>query len=266
MTPPGTIAGRAPAGTTVPRRRSGPAAATRPAPSRGARPARPAAGPAARTSRPAPGRQSGPARIARGILDAPLLDRLVRGSGWIPLVAVGLMGIVFMQVSMLKLNTGVGNAVASAATLERQNAELRNQVSALESNERIEGVARRMGMVVPAAGSFRYVTARPGHTDAREAARGITAPAPVEPGSVVTAQQQQAAAAQGTAPATTTTTPPAAQAAPAPAAQTTTPPPAATPAPAPAPTPAPAPAPAAAATGGTGATAAPTTPEAPAQG
>lgn len=205
MTPPTAVAGTS--GTTLPRRRS--------APARPARPARPAAP-------RVPRRQPGPARLVQGVLDAPLLDRLVRGSGWIPLVALGLMGIVFMQVSMLKLNAGIGRAVQTSATLERQNSELRNQVSRLDGNARIEGVARRSGMVVPAAGSFRYVTARPGRTDAREAARGISAPAPVQPGS---AQQTQQTATPTTATPTT--------AAPAPAATPT-----ATPSPTPTPTPA----------------------------
>ena len=170
MTPPTAVAGRR-TGSTLPRRTSG---ATRTAPPRARAAERP---PRERPQTPAP------ARIVRGVLDAPLLDRLVRGSGWIPLVAAGLMGIVFMQVSMLKLNAGIGRAVQTAATLERQNSELRRQVSGLDGNQRIESIARRQGLVVPAAGSFRYVTARPGRTDAREAARGITPPDPVQPGS-----------------------------------------------------------------------------------
>ena len=69
------------------------------------------------------------------------------------------MGIVFMQVSMLKLNAGIGRAVQSAATLERQNANLRAAVSGMESGTRIDGAARHLGMVVPADGSTHYVTA-----------------------------------------------------------------------------------------------------------
>lgn len=208
MTPPPAVADAA---GTLPRRRSVPPRTEPRSRSRSV----PAGAP-----RRAPSRPPAPARIVQGVLDAPLLDRLVRGSGWIPLVAVGLMGIVFMQVSMLKLNAGIGRAVTTADTLERQNSELRSQVSRLDGNARIESAARRAGMVVPSAGSFRYVTARPGRTDAREAARGIAPPSPVQPGSTPTAQQQATAGA--TAPAAATTTAPETPATP-PAAQTTTP-------------------------------------------
>src|SRR4051794_14145288 len=43
------------------------------------------------------------ARTGARIGDARVLDRLVRGRAWIAIVAAGLMGIVFMQVSMLQL-------------------------------------------------------------------------------------------------------------------------------------------------------------------
>jgi len=184
VTPPATIADRtrvAGTRTTVPRRSA----------------ARPAAQPQPRRLRaPHP-------RVAerlRALPDAPWLDRLVRGSGWIPLVALGLLGIVFMQVTMLKLNAGIGRAVETAATLERQNGELRDQVSRLDSGERIEAVARKLGMVVPAAGSQRYVTVRPGRTDARAAARNVTRPDPVQPGSTLPAKQAAAAPAEQAAP------------------------------------------------------------------
>ncbi len=60
---------------------------------------------------------------------------------------------------MLKLNAGIGRAVQSAATLERQNASLRATVSSMESGTRIDAAARHLGMVVPADGSTHYVTA-----------------------------------------------------------------------------------------------------------
>jgi hypothetical protein len=94
----------------------------------------------------------------RALADSRLLDRLIRGRLWIPIVAAGLMGIVFMQVSMLKLNAGIGRAVQSAATLERQNTNLRAAVSGMESGTRIDAAARQLGMVVPVDGSTHYVT------------------------------------------------------------------------------------------------------------
>ena len=102
--------------------------------------------------------------------DARLLDRLVRGRAWIALIAVGLMGIVFMQVSLLKLNAGIGRAVTAADTFERQNSSLREDISKLDSGERIQAVAAKLGMVMPAAGDVHYLDGR-GADGARAAAR-----------------------------------------------------------------------------------------------
>lgn len=169
----------------------------------------------------APRRVSGPARpgrplrrtnprgarmadLAVRIGDARLLDRLVRGRAWIAIVAVGLLGIVFMQVSMLKLNAGVGRAVTAADTLERQNATLRGQIAALSSEERIQSVAAGLGMSMPGAGDVHYLDARA--ADARKAARSITEPAPVAPVAPVTpaAQPTDAAAQPEASPQATT--------------------------------------------------------------
>ena len=111
----------------------------------------------------------------RALADSRFLDRLIRGRLWIPIVAAGLMGIVFMQVSMLKLNAGIGRAVQSAATLERQNANMRAAVSGMESGTRIDAAARRLGMVVPVDGSTHYVTAATRGLAATAASRMIAA-------------------------------------------------------------------------------------------
>jgi cell division protein FtsL len=133
--------------------------------------------------------------------DARLLDRLVRGRSWIALVAIGLIGIVFMQVSLLKLNAGISRAVTAADTLERQNSNLRADISNLDSGERIQQVAAKLGMITPAAGDVHYLDAR--QADGARAAASIKPPAPV------------AASTIQTAPATTTTTPAATTATPA---------------------------------------------------
>ncbi|MCW3048767.1 MAG: hypothetical protein JWO74_3051, partial [Solirubrobacterales bacterium] len=116
------------------------------------------------------------ARRLRALPDTRLLDRLVRGRAWIGLVAVALMGIVFMQVSMLQLNAGIGRAVTSADTLDRENSTLRAQISQLDSGEQIQKVATQLGMVMPAAGDVRFLDAR--QADGARAAANITAPAP----------------------------------------------------------------------------------------
>jgi hypothetical protein len=155
MTPPAaTAAGRAlprPVAPRAPRRVSGPAA-------------RPRRGADAPRTRRATTPAADPFILralhrSRALADSRFLDRLIRGRLWIPIVAAGLMGIVFMQVSMLKLNAGIGRAVQSAATLERQNTNLRAAVSGMESGTRIDAAARQLGMVVPADGSTHYVTA-----------------------------------------------------------------------------------------------------------
>jgi hypothetical protein len=182
------------------------------------------------------------ARRAVTLHDAPVLDRLIRGRAWIPIVAVGLMGLVFLQVSLLKLNTGIGRAVQSAGTLERQNAGLRGQVSLMDSGQRVQDVAAERGMVLPAAGQVHYLHA--GKASAAGAAQAVTAPDPVaqQPvgaaasstaaGGIVTGKPEPAGAA-ATAPvqtpaatggaATPTTTPGAATGSPAPATSTATP-------------------------------------------
>jgi hypothetical protein len=178
MTPPAATA----AGRALPRGRVGPIP----------RAPRRVSGPAARPRRGADGR-AGRARSAapandpfilralhrtRALADSRFLDRLIRGRLWIPLVAAGLMGIVFMQVSMLKLNAGIGRAVQSAATLEGQNTNLRAAVSGMESGTRIDAAARHLGMVVPADGSAHYVSAAAAGGLAATAARRMTAADP----------------------------------------------------------------------------------------
>jgi cell division protein FtsL len=182
-----------------------PAAATKPHPARPAR-SRTAQRPPRRVSGPAGGRRAGTrpvapptrggavtvapplalrlARAAARIGDARFLDRLVRGRAWIALVAIGLMGIVFMQVSMLRLNAGISRAVTSAETLNRQNASLRGEISKLDSGERIADSAGALGMSLPPAGSVNYLDAR--KANGREAARGIHPPKPVKTAAATT--------------------------------------------------------------------------------
>jgi hypothetical protein len=216
-------------------------------------------GPAQRGGRVAPPRANAGAvavtpplgvRLARTggrIVDARFLDRLLRGRVWIALLALGLMGIVFIQVSMLRLNAGISRAITSAETLHRQNATLRGDLSKLDASERIADAAKSFGMIQPAAGSVNYLDARKANGAA--AARGIHKPKPPKTATATAAATTTAAPAatttQAPAPvvqqqtataAPTTTTPPAttqAQAAttPAPVQQTTTPAPTTTTAP-----------------------------------
>jgi cell division protein FtsL len=101
----------------------------------------------------------------RALPDHRLVDRLLRGRAWIWLIGIMLGGIVAMQVSLLKLNTGISNAVTTSATLERVNADLETEVARLSSGERIQRTAAEEGMVAPAAGDVGYLTARPGRDE-----------------------------------------------------------------------------------------------------
>ena len=163
-----------------------------------------------------------PARIGTGVFDriralpdARLLDRLIRSQAWIWLIGLGLGGIVFMQVWMLKLNSGISRAVESSATLERQNADLEAEIAKLSSGERIQELALRRGMLAPDAGTVKYLRVRPG-TDAERALVRMTAPSEaaqqlmasrgVLPGALPPAPAQAAAPVTAPAPAAATTT------------------------------------------------------------
>jgi cell division protein FtsL len=158
-------------------------------------------------------------RRAAAMPDARFLDRLVRGRGWIAVIAVALIGLVFLQVSLLRLNTGIGRAVTAASTLERQNAQIRMEVAKLDSGERIQLVAEKLGLVMPGADRVHYVRATP--ADGTHAARSITAPDPVaqQAATATAATATQAAApATQTAPVAASTAAPATPTAAAPAA------------------------------------------------
>jgi cell division protein FtsB len=111
----------------------------------------------------------------RALPDHRLLDTLLRSRAWIWLLGIGLGGIVAMQVSLLKMNAGIGTAVQASAELEHQNAALQEQVAELSSGDRISSAAGALGLVMPGAGAVDYLDSRPG-VDARRAAENMTAP------------------------------------------------------------------------------------------
>jgi cell division protein FtsL len=143
-------------GATLPRRISGPIARPRAVPV----PPRPVTGVFDRI---------------KALPDHRVIDRLLRGRVWICFIGVALMGIVAMQVSMLKLNSGISRAVETTATLERQNSDMEASIARLASGERIRAAADTGGMVTPAAGEVHYLRVR-GGIDGRLAARRMRAP------------------------------------------------------------------------------------------
>ena len=167
---------RARSAPSVPRRISGPVRA---------RPARP---------RPvSPGARA--AHFIRALPDHPLLDRLVRGRAWIPVLGVMLAGIVAMQVEVLKLNASMGRSIALASSLQMRNELLRTSVSSLSDAQRIERLATRMGMVMPGPTAVDFLR---GPASAAQAVAGIHTPDAAMFDSALQASAVQAGAASGT--------------------------------------------------------------------
>src|ERR687894_2554393 len=88
----------------------------------------------------------------RALPEHRVVDRLLRGRAWIWLIGLMLGGIVAMQVSLLKLNSGISASVEQAATLERRNAALEAGIARLSSGDRVRVAATQEGMVQPLPG------------------------------------------------------------------------------------------------------------------
>lgn len=169
------------------------AAAIRPAPRRG----RAAAAPK-RVLRVVPRDGARPAALGSG-----LVDRLLRGRAWIAFIGALLVGVVFLNVSLLEINRGITEKADKIAALKRANGQKRVEVAELASSERIQQAATDLGFLLPAPGDVTYLRATPSR-DAKRAAQTIVPPT-----------QQQQAAAQPTAQAPAATEPvPAAEQAP----------------------------------------------------
>jgi hypothetical protein len=168
-----------PAGPAAPRRVSGP---TRPAagrtPARSATSRAPARSATSRApARSASGRTPArPRRIStsvrqplgaraiafvKSLPDHQLLDRVVRGRAWIPILGVLLAGIVAMQVEVLKLGAGIGRSIERGTQLQSRNELLRASVATLADDQRIERLAAGMGMVMPAPSSVSFLSLKP---------------------------------------------------------------------------------------------------------
>jgi cell division protein FtsL len=154
---------------------------------------------APRRRRPAPARRTpAPRRVSGGaagtvalplpvrVLNAPftraarrrtsgVLDALLAGRGWIALVFVLLVGIVFFNVDLLRMNREIASSADRIAVLKREIARDRLDVARLASTQRIQESAAQLGLVQPAPGEVRYLKARP-RLDAHMAAKRVTAP------------------------------------------------------------------------------------------
>jgi hypothetical protein len=137
-----------------------------------------------RPARELPARRSAAehAGIALGLLDAigrlsehRLLDRLIRGRVWIGLVAFALIGIVTLQLGLLKLNAGIGHALQRESSLQRENAALSIENSEQAAGNLVESSAVRLGMEMVPVGSLRFLTARPS-ADVGKGAAALSTP------------------------------------------------------------------------------------------
>jgi hypothetical protein len=170
----------------------------------------------------------------RALPEHRVVDRLLRSRAWIWVLGALLGGIVAMQVSLLKLNSGISRAVETTTTLERQNAALEQDIARLSRTDRIQTGAASLNMVLPPAGDVGYLSAGPDDAaravrrmqPPSEEARNLLANGGIVPGSLadqVTTSQLATDTAASTPPpesATATAPPPAegAQTTPAPAA------------------------------------------------
>jgi hypothetical protein len=105
-----------------------------------------------------------------------LLDRLIRGRLWIAIVAFALIGIVALQLGLLKLNGGIGRALEREALLQRQNAALSIENSELAAGPRIEALAGQLGMAFASPSQLRFLDSHP-HADTARAASSLAAAA-----------------------------------------------------------------------------------------
>jgi cell division protein FtsL len=181
MTPPAASAAAAPA--ISPRRRT---ATPRRAPAAPRRPRR-ISGPA----NPARGQTRSAVGLAEAVATHRLLDRLIRGRIWIGVIAFALIGIVTMQLGLLKLNAGIGRSLAREAQLQRENATLSTENSELAAGERVETQAEHAGMELIPAGAIGFLAAHPS-SDVSKAAAALSSAASTPSASTTTGSGTEA--------------------------------------------------------------------------
>jgi hypothetical protein len=125
-------------------------------------------------------------------------------------VAFALIGIVAMQLWLLKLNGGIGRAIEHEGMLERTNAALSAENSSRAAGDLIEQQAVASGMRIVSPGSLIFLRAR-GSSDERLAAARLAQPVqtPTQSESTSTAPVTESAAptSTSTAPATESAAP-----------------------------------------------------------
>jgi cell division protein FtsL len=143
------------------------------------------------------------AAFVASLPESSLLDRVIRGRIWIPLLGVLLVGIVGMQVENLKLNASLGGAIEQTANLQSRNDWLRDDVAQLSDPQRIEGIAAQHGMLMAPPSVTKFLTVG-GAASVGAAIAGIHAPGSTyfaSPPGTLSAAAAAAAPGSSTAPA-----------------------------------------------------------------
>jgi hypothetical protein len=120
-----------------------------------------------------PATQRSPSAIVR-LLDSPFLDRLIRGRVWIALVGFALLGVVAMQVAILRLGASIGESAIKIEQLSTSNQSAETEIARAEPGRDVGSEAASLGMVYPPAGNIVYLHFAAGA--AAVAARSYTAP------------------------------------------------------------------------------------------
>jgi hypothetical protein len=103
---------------------------------------------------PAPRRRAASRRRARP-------RRLTGGIVWISVFAVLLVGVVAVNVAVLRANVGVTNLDKQELQLQAENAALASQVSSAGASLKIESSAHRLGLVPASDTDTSYIDLAP---------------------------------------------------------------------------------------------------------
>jgi cell division septal protein FtsQ len=84
------------------------------------------------------------------------------GAAWIVLVAVLLAGVVAINVAVLRLNVQLDKLNVERTRLRGEKQAIASQLSLAAASPRIQGLARRQGLVPADPTQTTYVRLRPG--------------------------------------------------------------------------------------------------------
>ena len=98
----------------------------------------------------------------RPVSKARAQRRMASGAVWIVLVAALLAGVVALNVAVLQLNLRLDDLSRERVKLRAENAALQSQLSSASASPRIEGIARKAGLVPAPPDATTYIDlARP---------------------------------------------------------------------------------------------------------